>query len=80
MEPKEKNEVTKLVEANFSAARKKVTTTKGATKGIESCNCDEQCTCPGGSGSAGGVQLDATVVGYAGGYAGSLAYYSGLTD
>jgi len=76
MEMKEKNEVNKLVEASFSAARKKAKTTRAVTKGIESCNCDGQCTCPGGS--VGGV--DASVVGYAGGYAGSLAYYSGLTD
>lgn len=76
MNTKEKNEVNKLVEASFSAARKKAK----VTKGIESCNCDGQCTCPGGGGSVGGVGLDATVVGYAGGYAGSLAFYSGLTD
>jgi hypothetical protein len=70
METKEKNEVDKLIEANFSAARKKAKTTKG----IESCSCGK-CSCPGGTVAVGEVSADAEVIGYAGGYGGDLAYH-----
>ncbi len=76
MDANEKNEVDKLVETNFSAARRKA---QAATKGGH-CMCSpSDCSCPGGGGGS-NVGAAANVVGYAGGYAGSLAYQSGWTD